>query len=408
MVLAGARPEPEVPRTDKQSAQSQRRSVSQAKEGLGRRALDDASGKAFQVLIYAPPDRVITDEDMALVRKSVANTNRAYGSETKGMQLRLVPPNWADVHNLEKDIDDAIEETQALFEAPIAERMKQNPDIMYYVYYFGSVAGAVGFTLPNRMAALVVDDHAFGTPNYFGHGMSSEGANSTNLHEIIAHQLGYTDKAQAACNGAVETGGGLHLLDRRDVVYFKELKNVKVHIDPGHDNYFSHGNPDCPDLEKDVYTKGPARIEAEFDQVAEKAWKLGVDFGERLTSTYRANGGWVREYEDVVITHNEKYGTHVIKGEILQQWRGHGGVRKLGHAMGDETRTTVDGKKGLTQGFSRHASTISVEDPSAPLDLTKELRPDAKTYTFTFGPQAPDRPLPQTLTQASCTVSMSV
>ena len=129
--------------------------------------------------------------------------------------------------------------------AAIRERVGTSPDKAYAVYYAGPFGDACGSAaVEGRVAVVFMDPEGCSSA-----GVGADAEMASTYEAVMVHELLHVFGAVPACapnrlEGSPHVGGNLN-----DLMYggSEWSREVEPAIDPGRDDYFGHGLPDCPD-----------------------------------------------------------------------------------------------------------------------------------------------------------------
>lgn len=219
---------------------------------------DDVEGPQVHVVFARPMDQEDRELDVdGTLAASVALWNAWLAEQTGGPALRLdtcggaldvtyfeVPRSDAEIAGQDPYIRNVLEE-ELLAAGAIADNK------LYAVYYDGSSTyscggGAWPPLIVGRLAALYLRGEVPGSPPclqaFAGEGEAPGYLEFAMLHEIV-HTLGLV----ATC--APHSDGAGHTNDTPDdLLYTGPEPWYPERLDPDHDDYYQHGDPDCPDL----------------------------------------------------------------------------------------------------------------------------------------------------------------
>ncbi len=228
---------------------------------------DDLDGPQVHV-VFA---RAIDQDDRGLdldgsLAASVGVWNTWLAEQTGGQALRLDTCDGAlDVTYLEVPHTDAHITAQDpyirnLLEHELAAAGAIADNKLYAVYYDGASTyscggGAWPPLIVGRVAAMYLRGEVPGSPpclQPFATGGDPPGyLEFAMLHEIL-HTLGLA----ATC--APHTDGAGHTNDTpKDLLYSGPEPWYPDSLDPDHDDYYAHGDPDCPDLARSALLEPP-------------------------------------------------------------------------------------------------------------------------------------------------------
>lgn len=219
---------------------------------------DDVDGPQVHVVFARPSDQADRELDLdGSLAASVAVWNTWLAGQTGEAALRLdTCDGELDVTYLELPYTDAYIAAKDpyirnLLEAELAAVGGIADDKLYAVYYDGSSTyscggGAWPPLIVGRVAALYLRGQVPNSPPclqpFAGADEAPGYLEFAMLHEIL-HTLGLV----ATC--APHSDGAGHTNDTpEDLLYTGPEPWYPEFLDPGHDDYHQHGNPECPDL----------------------------------------------------------------------------------------------------------------------------------------------------------------
>ena len=234
------------------------------------------------------PDDVVQGSAIHLVY-AVASDGQDRQLDTNGTLVRsaLAWNNWLRTQTLGRGlrIDTAgglpditfvrLQQTESYFEgkganirdaleAELGARGFLVPGKLYGVYYDGPALDVCGSSarppvLAGQVGALYLRGH-FSAPNippcsqnpFAPSPLASPGYIEAAMAHELLHVMGYVPQCAAHT-----TGDGHVNDDPRDLMYAGPQPWTYSTLDAGHDDYFGHGRPDCPDLARDPYVEAP-------------------------------------------------------------------------------------------------------------------------------------------------------
>lgn len=202
-----------------------------------------------QLLVVVPADVAVSDRVLDDLRAMARSANAWLGRQSAGpVRFRRDPDGRARVATLRLAASE--ERLRALGEGlmpHLVEALTARPgaprDLVAFAYL-----GRVAFRSPThcgrrleRFAGLFLRND--GCTGHRFDGGDGQGWDKILLHELL-HALG----AVAAC--APNADGGRHVGDARTDLMHPNGGGRRPQLDVNRDDYYGHGRPDCPDLQR--------------------------------------------------------------------------------------------------------------------------------------------------------------
>ncbi len=242
---------------------------------------DEVEGAQIHVVYAIPSDGADRSLDLdGTLAASVSVFQAWLTGQTGGRGLRLdTHDGRLDVTFFELSRTDASLRSEGAF---VRDRIEDeldaagfdDPDKLYAVYYDGSSTWACGGgawppTLPGNVGALYLKGTPAGAPPCSSNAFAPAGSTPGYLEYAMLHEIVHTLGFVAECAPNHHRAG--HVTSpHNDFMYAGnepwDLSNVV--LDQGHDDYYDHGIPGCPDLADSRYlTSADQSVEASIASV---------------------------------------------------------------------------------------------------------------------------------------------
>jgi len=229
---------------------------------------DDVSGYQIHAMYVLPIDGDDSELDVGgSIETSVMAFNNWLAQQSGGARLRLDTYNGRlDVTFLRLEAsDDALAAAGAYLLNVLQHELKahgfDDPHKLYAVYYGGRSEWACGYgswppSMPGTLAVRAIGPGSYhrdpGTPCWTGDQLTPSVDDPRYLEFGMLHETLHSMGFVADCAPSHALAG--HTADGpQDLMYSGPETWQPAALDLGRDDYFQHGNPDCPDLARSAF-----------------------------------------------------------------------------------------------------------------------------------------------------------